>query len=327
QKRSPFEGIVTERNADLERAITESMAQHEEKYNKQQKEIGQAVRSLTNSEDVSDEELAKSHQVLQQAPLAPLPQKIAIDTLKDLYPGIPEESLPQVQNKLQREAFASTLGFASTPLSPEIAQYNLQSGESWRALQNLGIQYPGTGRSVPVFKPDIPGVQKGELISGTPGHPGPAQPIQKGQPSNIGLTTVRGTEFGEVDNPARGGYTEAGWNTGAWGANIADKSNPMVALPYSVLNNYGNPKDKDFGSNFNSKYEVHVVDPNTGKVVVASLGDAGPGAKTGAGLDMTWGTREKLGLPVGFSGNISYRVVPKGTAAPEGTTASVQQTA
>src|SRR4029077_3232588 len=234
-------------------------------------------------------------------------------------------------NKLQREAFASTLGFASTPLSPEIEQYNLQSGERWRALQNLGIQYPGTGRSVPVFKPDIPGVQKGELISGTSGHPGPAQPIQKGQvagqASNIGLTTVRGTEFGEIDNPARGGYTEAGWNTGAWGANIADKSNPMVALPYSVLNNYGNPRDKDFGSNFNSKYEVHVVDPNTGKVVVASLGDAGPGAKTGAGLDMTWGTREKLGLPVGFSGNISYRVVPKGTAAPEGTTASVQQTA
>src|SRR4029077_17066731 len=110
---------------------------------------------------------------------------------------------------------------------------------------------------------------------------------QQAPASNIGLTTVRGTEFGQVDHPARGGYTEANWDKGAWGANLVDTKTPMVALPDLVLKNYGSPKDRNFGSNFNSKYEVHMVDPKNGNVVRASLGDVGPAAKTGAGIDMT----------------------------------------
>jgi hypothetical protein len=147
-----------------------------------------------------------------------------------------------------------------------------------------------------------------------------------GQTSVPGLTTVRGTEFGQIDNPTRGGYTEAGWNVGAWGGDLADTKSPFVALPPAILGNYGNPNDKDFADKFNSKYDIQVVDPKTGKVVVSSLRDKGPGAKTGAGIDMSWATREQLGLQPNFSGDISYRVVPKGTGTPDSTTASVQQT-
>ena len=42
-------------------------------------------------------------------------------------------------------------------------------------------------------------------------------------------TTVTGTEFGEVDNPARGGYTEANWNIGAWGDDLTGWDNQGVA--------------------------------------------------------------------------------------------------
>jgi hypothetical protein len=148
---------------------------------------------------------------------------------------------------------------------------------------------------------------------------GSYEPIQTGQPpqtgqvtSTAGMTTVRGTEFGEVDNPARGGYTEAGWNRGRWGADISGKSGPpMVALPQSVLRKYGNPNASNFATNFNSKYVVKVVNPKTGRMVNASLGDAGPGEKTGAGIDLTWSTREGLGLPEDSSYPISYQIVPK----------------
>ena len=208
---------------------------------------------------------------------------------------------------------------------------NLNTGSSWRALEDLGVQFPGTTskyQTAPVFKPYAPAPpQKIERAQPVPGQTVDAQGnVVKAPASSIGLTTVRGTEFGAIDNPARGGYTEANWNVGAWGADISSKTDPFVALPVDVLSKYGNPGSGKFESEFNSKYEVQVIDPATGKVVVASVKDKGPGKSTGAGIDMGWATREQLGLPVGFGGNCSYRIVPKGSALPDNTTASVQQT-
>jgi hypothetical protein len=134
--------------------------------------------------------------------------------------------------------------------------------------------------------------------------------------SNNPFIPVRATEFGENDNPARGGYTEPGWDKGAWGDSLRGFDNQGVALPASVLAQYGyNSKTAaTFGSTFNSKYEVQVIDPKTGKVAIAPLKDLGPGAKTGAGLDLLGGTRSALGLPYNSSHNLQYRIVPKGSA-------------
>jgi hypothetical protein len=139
------------------------------------------------------------------------------------------------------------------------------------------------------------------------------------KPSNVGLVNTVGSEFGEVDRPSRGGYTEAGWDRGAWGDSLTGKDNEGVALPPDVLNAYGYGQ-KGFQKDFNDKYEVQVVSPTTGKVVTANLKDIGPGKSTGAGLDMLWKTRENLGLEQNFKGPVQYRIVPKGSAAPEGST-------
>ena len=203
-----------------------------------------------------------------------------------------------------------------TPGSPEdLAQYtNLNTGISARALQDLGLQYPGTGRTAPVFQPDAPA--KGVLI----GKAVPAE--QSGPVDKTGLTPTIGSEFGEVDNPARGGYSEQGWNVGAWGDTISGKDTKLIALPVSTLKAYGNPGDSDFAKTFNSKFDVQIVDPKTGKAAVSALGDKGPGASTGAGIDLTYGTRAALGLPENFKGPVQYRIVPKGSALPSGTTSS-----
>ena len=133
-----------------------------------------------------------------------------------------------------------------------------------------------------------------------------------------GFTGVRGTEFGEVDNPAYGGYTEAGWNHGAFGDNISGWDTTGFALPPSVLKSYGYGS-KNFGSDFNANYEIQAYSPATGKIVTGPLKDLGPGPKTGAGIDILAGSRAGLGLEKNFSGPIQYRIVPKGTPVPEGT--------
>jgi hypothetical protein len=140
--------------------------------------------------------------------------------------------------------------------------------------------------------------------------------------SNNPLIPVRATEFGEVDRPSRGGYTEPNWNVGAWGHNLEGFNNQGVALPSSVLARYGysSKTAKTFGSDFNSKYDIQVIDPKTGKATVTSLKDVGPGAKTGAGLDLLGGDVSALGLPRNSSHNLQYRVVPKGSALPDKTT-------
>jgi hypothetical protein len=129
----------------------------------------------------------------------------------------------------------------------------------------------------------------------------------------MALTTVRGTEFGEIDRPSRGGYTEAGWNKGAFGADLSGTSNQGFALPPSVLKPYGYGQ-KNFGQNFNNQYEIQVVNPATGQTTVGPLKDLGPGPKTGAGIDILWGSREALGFKPNFSGPVQYQIVPKGSS-------------
>jgi hypothetical protein len=133
-----------------------------------------------------------------------------------------------------------------------------------------------------------------------------------------GFNSVVGSEFGEVDRPSRGGYTEAGWNKGAWGDNLEGFDNQGFALPPSALKPYGYGS-KNFASNFNQNYEIQVYSPTTGKIVTGPLKDLGPGAGTGAGLDMLGGSRSALGLEQNFKGGVQYRIVPRGTSVPEGT--------
>jgi len=309
---------------DLDRLIDYRIKQRTQDYNEDQSKLREAIHTLYQNVDATDEERNQAQRVTQAARVAPPFGQ---------YQGLINQSkddldTPQFK-QLQRDAYAATLMPGQTGLE----QYtNLQMGPSYEALQQLGIEHPGiTGKyaTAPVFQPAAPPpaqkIQRALPVPGQTIDPATGKVVQA-PASSIGLTTVRGTEFGEVDNPARGGYSEAGWNVGARGANLAGKDTEGIALPYAVLNKYGNTSDKDFISNFNSKYDVQVVDTKTGKVVSAPLVDYGPGAKTGAGIDMLWKTRESLGLPVNYSGNISYRVVPKGSALPDNTTASVAQT-
>src|SRR4029077_1929600 len=106
------------------------------------------------------------------------------------------------------------------------------------------------------------------------------------------------------------------------GDTISGKDTKLIALPVSTLKAYGNPGDSSFAKEFNSKFDVQIVDPKSGKAVVSALGDKGPGASTGAGLDLTYGTRAALGLPENFKGPLQYRIVPKGSALPSGTTST-----
>ena len=324
----------------LNKAIDSSMQYHQQKAAGQQSQLNQAIATLGDL-DSSDDQRAQAHATIQSIPTvynktldkdvvdSPVPNKSALlSAIQNQYPDMPNAD--DLATKLQRDAFVAHITPPDDASMAALKQANLNTGASWRALQDLGIQYPGvTGKyaTAPVFQPDAPPpAQKIEKAQPVPGQTVDASgKVVQAPASSIGLTTVKGTEFGQIDNPARGGYTEANWNVGAWGADISDQKTPMVALPTKVLGQYGNPNDSKFADNFNSKYEVQVTDPATGKVVVASLGDKGPGASTGAGLDMTWATREGLGLKPGFSGNMAYRVVPKGSALPDNTTPSVQQ--
>lgn len=124
---------------------------------------------------------------------------------------------------------------------------------------------------------------------------------------------VKGTEFGEVDNPARGGYTEPNWNRGAWGEDISGTQNRGVALPFHVLDQFGK-RGPQFANNFNAKYDIVAINEDNGKRVVTHLKDAGPGASTGAGIDLLYGTARDLGLAINGSAHIRYAILPKGSA-------------
>ena len=341
--------------ADLNKLIDYQIKDRQQRYDEQQENLPKAIAMLQDI-DATDEQKAQAQKIVQAPKVAPPfailgrnedGSALTMSDLKTLIPGFDDLSKTDQSSQLRqlsRAAYVATITPDTTPQEAALKQYtNLQMGPSWRALQDLGIQYPGVSATskyatVPQFIPNAPYTQRGELLSGQPGYPPiPAQKVQPAQapgqqqvgggtPSNIGLTTVRGTEFGEVDRPTRGGYTEQGWNIGARGADLTGWNNEGVALPLAVLSKYGNPNDKDFIDKFNSNYDVQVVDTKTGKAVTSSLKDYGPGPRTGAGIDLLAGTRNNLGLPTNFSGSISYRIVPKGTSLPANTTASVQQT-
>jgi hypothetical protein len=131
-----------------------------------------------------------------------------------------------------------------------------------------------------------------------------------------GFVDTVGTEFGEIDNPEYGGYTEPGWNKGAFGHSLTGWDNPGFALPPNVLKPYGYGS-KDFATNFNQNYEIQAYSPATGKIVTGPLKDLGPAPGAKAGIDMLGGSRSALGLERNFSGPIQYRIVPKGTPTPE----------
>jgi hypothetical protein len=131
-----------------------------------------------------------------------------------------------------------------------------------------------------------------------------------------GFVDTVGTEFGEIDNPDYGGYTEPGWNKGAFGHSLTGWENQGFALPSKVLKPYGYGS-KDFASNFNQNYEIQAYSPATGKVVTGPLKDVGPAPGADAGIDMLSGSRSALGLERNFKGSVQYRIVPKGTPTPE----------
>ena len=346
--KTPYAMPGVDSNAILNKAITESIKYHETQLAQSnvvqaqtaahKAQLAEAVKTLGDL-DATDAQKQAAQAIVPglegeirranetQAARGPNPV-ISLAQLKQVYPELDDQGLRQAQRGL----FLQNINQPDDPSIAKLKSYtNLQTGMSYRALQDLGIQFPGvTGKysTAPVFKPDAPPpAQKIQRAQPVPGQTVDAQGnVIKAPASSIGLTTVRGTEFGQIDNPARGGYTEQGWNIGAWGGDIAETKTPFVALPTSVLSKYGNPSDSKFADDFNSKYDVQVTDPNTGKTVVATVRDKGPGAKTGAGIDMGWGTREQLGLQPGFSGNIGYRIVPKGSALPDGSTPSVAQT-
>ena len=285
-----------------------------------------AAKRIFSSDDFAVDQATKSQLTGEPMPtneedknrLAPLTTTLKDQAKKVLDANMWSQFDPQM---LAASGYGPTQeGGATGQTDALIAQWkrenNLQLGGSYEALQQLGIEFPGTGRSAPVFQPDAPAraIGRATLVQ---------QPTQK---DTTGLTSVVGSEFGEVDNPARGGYTEANWDIGKWGHPISGKDTKLVALPQSVLKSYGQVNDPKFADKFNANYEVQVVNPDTGAAVAASLGDIGPGASTGAGIDLTWGTRQQLNLPTNFKGRVQYRIVKKGSTLPDGTTSTVAST-
>jgi hypothetical protein len=129
--------------------------------------------------------------------------------------------------------------------------------------------------------------------------------------TNHKLIGVTGSEFGEVDNPKRGGYTEPGWNIGAWGDRLDGENNHGFALPPSILRHLGWTGQHNYGQLFNSQYTIRVHNPRTGATTEGPLKDIGPGAKTGALIDMLWGSRHDLGYGTNFKGGVNFEIVDK----------------
>lgn len=130
----------------------------------------------------------------------------------------------------------------------------------------------------------------------------PADAFEKtsGTPQGTGWRHVTGSEFGEVDNPAHGGYTEPNWNKGAGGANLAGWDTEGVSFKQSLHIPVGT--------------RVEVFNPNTGQSTITTVKDVGPGESQPASIDLLAGTRAALGLPKNSEYPVSYRVLgPGGT--------------
>src|SRR5262245_15178775 len=158
----------------LDVAIARSMDYHTEQYQNQQKKIGLAQQIINNKEDYSDDQIAEAHSIMQEPEVQPVPQKMPIDDLKKIFPDTPDVMLDSISSQDQKQRFVNMITPPKSQADVATNQYlNLQTGPSYRALQEAGLAFPGTGRSVPVFGKDtapwavqpIPGVQPAELVS------------------------------------------------------------------------------------------------------------------------------------------------------------------
>jgi hypothetical protein len=116
------------------------------------------------------------------------------------------------------------------------------------------------------------------------------------QPDTTKYSSVIGSEFGEVDNPAysfnsKASWDPTPWNVGAWGDNIAGWDTMGVALPNGTRGTL-----------------VHLRNPETGQTITAPVIDQGPGVSTGAQVDMTAGVRRALGYPRNYRGPVEMYV-------------------
>jgi len=110
------------------------------------------------------------------------------------------------------------------------------------------------------------------------------------------------SEFGYVDDPAHGGSGDPGttgnWYTGAGGAYIGGQDSQGVSLPLSTeIAIYGS-EQAALGQS------VQVTDETTGRTVVATINDVGPGSSAvarGVGIDLEYQTARQLGVPVNGS--------------------------
>jgi hypothetical protein len=132
-------------------------------------------------------------------------------------------------------------------------------------------------------------------------------------------TQTLASEFGYVDNPARGGTGDPGtsgnWYTGAWGDDIANQRDLGVSLPRSVLRQH-------FGDeNLAHNAPVAVTNPATGKTAVGYIRDKGPGESQQAGLDLMYAMAREIGAGNNALTPVSYRILAqKGSGAlPEAT--------
>jgi hypothetical protein len=223
------------------------------------------------------------------------------------------------------------------PPAPEM-KHAPDSPEAHAAQEQLkGQGYsPGAAQSISEGEPPKPGPKAALMPGGETGSTVKTQPSvpvvhpardqrqqqtqvqsqpQEHQSPQTGhkLVGVVGSEYGEIDNPERGGYSEPGWNRGAWDDDISGENNPGAALPPSVLRHVGYHGQKDYGKFFNSNYIIRIHNPGTGASAEAPLKDLGPGRSTGALIDMQWKTRQDLGFAPNFKGAVNFEIVDKKT--------------
>jgi hypothetical protein len=209
------------------------------------------------------------------------------------------------------EAHAAQMELKRQGLQPGEAQAVSEGRKPVAGPTNQAFMPEGGGAKGTAPLPVVPHPARDQRQNQTQVQEAPQE--QESPQSGHKMVGIVASEFGETDNPERGGYTEAGWNRGAWGDNLAGENNHGVALPESILRHLGYTGQRNYGQLFNDNYVVRIHNPRNGNVVEDPLKDIGPGARTGASLDMLWGTRAALGLPVNFKGGLNFEVVDKKT--------------
>src|SRR6266478_8407356 len=145
------------------------------------------------------------------------------------------------------QGFGSTI----TPTSGEVTPPS--------AVEKMGYKVDNS-RSTESWQPPESAFKSHEAPPTTEWQP-PADAFEKtpSQPQGTGWRHVTGSEFGEVDNPAHGGYTEANWNKGAGGANLAGWDTEGVSFKQSLHIPVGT--------------RVEVWNPSTGQSTITTVKD------------------------------------------------------